>query len=78
MAERTGMHKWAESDRRRIFRKLYNRSGRHYPGDYRVISVWNMDIIIPEGADAEIHLPTGEVRTVLSGKHHFSHQGKAS
>ncbi|MGM9708710.1 MAG: family 78 glycoside hydrolase catalytic domain [Prevotella sp.] len=41
-------------------------------------SVWNMDIIIPEGADAEIHLPTGEVRTVLSGKHHFSHQGKAS
>ncbi|MGM9734061.1 MAG: family 78 glycoside hydrolase catalytic domain, partial [Prevotella sp.] len=34
-------------------------------------SNWNMEVTVPEGADAEIHLPSGEVRYIPSGNHTF-------
>ena len=33
---------------------------------------WSIEVTIPEGADAEVRLPTGEIRKVGSGRHSFA------
>lgn len=35
-------------------------------------ATWEINVTIPQGADAEVHLPTGEIRKVNSGKHNFT------
>ena len=44
--------------------------GCHWTRDLQGTS-WTMDVIIPEGADAKVILPDGNIAEVGPGTHHF-------